>query len=197
MPRVKQVVARKDYPHFGISKGQKHYHWKLMTSARSSREFRQVEPPRPSQLTTSEFLGTIGDIELEFAELVHDENLPDALREIAERVRAAGEEVRERFENMPEGLQQGDTGQMLEERADNAESWADEIEQAADTLAEALDDIANAPWQELDAFVGLDPEDEDFEEPDEEDIEEARNEKRSEAYEEAIATAEGGNPGFS
>lgn len=195
MPKVKQVVARKDYPQFGIVKGQKHYNWTLMTGPRSSRTFRQVDPPRPSQLTTSEFLGTIGDIELEFSDLVWDDNLPDNLRDIAERVRSAGEEVRERFENMPEGLQQGDTGQMLEERADNSESWADEIEQAADTLVEKIEEVTNFDWKELDAFEDFDPEED--EEPDEEAIEEARREQLSSAYEEAISEAEGANPGFS
>lgn len=195
MPKVKQVVARKDYPDFGIVKGQKHYNWVLKTGPRSSRTFRQVDPPRPSQLTTSEFLGTMGDIEIEIDNLVWDDGLPDVLRDIAERVREAGENARERFDNMPDGLQQGDTGQMLEERADGAESWADELEQIADALGEKIDEVVNLDWRELDAFEDFDVDEDD--EPTEDEIEEARREQLSSAYEEAVGEASGSNPGFS
>lgn len=193
MPRVKQVVARKDYPHYGIVKGQRHYNWHLKTGPRSSREFRQVEPPKPSQLTTSAFIGTIGDMELEIAEFVHDDSLPDVLEEFAGRARELGEEEREKYENMPEGLQQGPTGEMLDERANACESWADEIEQAAEKLREVLDGLDERPWHELDPFNHLDPEDEDFDEadiPTETEIADARETIRADACAEAIAYAE-------
>lgn len=199
MPRVKQVTARKDYPQFGIAKGQLHYHWKLMTGPRSSREFRQVEPPRPSQLTTSEFLGDIYDAEESLGNLVHDDGLASALREIADNVRTAGDGAQERFDNMPEGLQMGDTGQRLEERASNAESWADEIEMAADNLDEKTTEIEAKEWYELDEFSHLDPEDDDFNEddtPSEDEIGAARAGELATAYEEAIEAAQNANPGF-
>lgn len=197
MPRVKQVVARKDYPHYGIAKGQRHYNWHLKTGPRSSREYRQVEPPRPSQLTTSVFLGTIGDMELEIAEFVHDDSLPDTLSEFAGRARELGSEEREKFENMPDGLQQGDTGQMLEERADACDAWADEIEQAADALREILDGLEDAPWHELEPFAHLDPTADDFDEadtPTETEIADARETIRADACNEAVATVEDNVP---
>lgn len=192
MPRVKQVKAAKDYPNHGIKKGDVHYTWSLMTGPRSSRTFRQIAPPRPSQLTTSEFLGTIGDIGLEFDELAHDDGLPDSLREIAERIRECGQEQQDKYDNMPEGLQQGDTGQLLEERASGCDEWASNIEQAADELAEKLEAIDNKEPHELEEFEGLDPEDEGYEAPSDDEIEAARQGERATAYEEAISEASSG-----
>lgn len=192
MPRVKQVVARKDYPDHGIKKGDKHYTWSLKTGPYSSRTFRQVAPPRPSQLTTSEFLGTIGDIGCEFDDLTHDEGLPDALKEIAERIRDLGQEQSDKYDNLPEGFQQGDTGQLLEERASNCEQWADDIDSVADELENKLEEINNKDPHELDEFSDLDPEDEDYEAPDDDEIEAARQGERATAYEEAISEASQG-----
>jgi len=56
VPKVHKVKARKDYPQFGIKKGDEHYTWSVMYGPRNSRTFRQLTPPKPSQLTSSEFL---------------------------------------------------------------------------------------------------------------------------------------------
>lgn len=189
MPRVKQVTAAKDYPQHGIKKGDKHYTWSLKTGPYSSRTYRQIEPPRPSQLTTSEFLGTIGDISLEFDNLTRDDGLPDALKEIAERIRTLGEEQQDKYDNLPEGFQQGSTGELLEERASNCDSWADDIESAADELAEKLEEIDGKEPHELEEFQDLDPEDEDYEAPSDDEIEAAKNGEKKTAYDEAISAA--------
>lgn len=52
MPRVQKVKAGKDYPHFGIVKGQEHYVWK---PGYGGPTLRSLTPPRPSQLTTSKW----------------------------------------------------------------------------------------------------------------------------------------------
>jgi hypothetical protein len=194
MPRVKQVTANKDHPKFGIVKGQKHFHWVLKTGPTSSREFRQTTPPRPSQLTTSEYIGTMGDIEHDLHEMTLDEGLPDALTELADQVRTLGEEQREKYDNMPDGLQQGDTGTMLEERADACEAWADEIETAASDLETKIDEINAKDWHELTEFEDIDLED-GGEEPSEDEIESARMGERSDAYQEALDSVSSSYPG--
>lgn len=137
MPKVHKRVARKDYPKFGIVKGQSHYQWTLKTGPRSSQEFRQASPPRRSQLTSSEYLGTLYGL----CDRIEEAEDADALRDLAQELRELGEEQDAKFENMPEGLQQGDTGQTLESRASACSEAADEIESAADELGEALDEI--------------------------------------------------------
>lgn len=125
MPKVKQVTARKDYPQFGIKKGDLHYTWSLKTGPRSSVTYRQIAKPRRSQLTTSEYLSSLYDWEdsLEAASDV------DSLRPLVDDIRALGEEQRGKYDNLPDGFQMGETGQLLEERADACERAADELEE--------------------------------------------------------------------
>ena len=121
MPKVHHIKSRKDYPRFGIAKGVLHYYWVLKTGPRTSQEFRSMTPPRRSQLTTSEFLSTIYDIEDRLADL-------SDLDDIKSELETLGEEQQSRLENMPEGLQQGSTGQMLESRATGCADAANEID---------------------------------------------------------------------
>lgn len=182
MPRVHQRVAAKDYPNFGIEKGQKHYHWVLKTGPRSSREFRQINAPKRSQLTTSDFLGQAYDIQDE--RLITDNiSSADDLNSIADDVEALGQEQQEKFDNMPEGLQQGPTGEMLEERVQQCESWAESIRSAASDLEQALDELQTeeekhnelvAAWETFNSDESGDAEEPEEEEPDDRDFEAER-----------------------
>lgn len=181
MPKVKQVRAAKDYPQFGITKGQLHYHWKRITGPRSSIEYRQLTPPKIEQLTSSDYRikihylleerGNIGSFE-------------DA-KTFGENVASAGQEEQDKFDGMPDGLQQGATGSLIEERASALNAAAEEIETIADEWEEALNehtaaveqyeaaksryDDAYAEWELGD---GEEDEPEEPEEPDEFDPQE-------------------------
>lgn len=135
MAKVEHRKARKDYPQNGIAKGEMYYYTKIKTGPRSSRELRSKTPFRRSQLTSSEFLSQVYDIEDRLA-VVSD--LEDA-QDIAADLEALASETREKFEAMPEGLQQGDTGQMIEQRAG-----------ACDTAAEAIRDVCGREDDESD-----------------------------------------------
>lgn len=124
MPKVKQVVAQKDYPEHGIVKGQKHHYWVLKTGPYTSRTYRQVAPPRIEQVTTSSYRIAMAGIE-EAASGVGDR---DALQSLIDMVEELASEQREKFDNMPEGLQHGDTGQTLEQQADALDAARDELE---------------------------------------------------------------------
>lgn len=136
MPRVKQVKAAKDYPQFGIKKGDLHYYTKMKTGPRSSRELRQIKPFKRSQLTNSEFLSARYDWEDDKGDVGSHEDVTS----LAERIREIGDNERDKLSNMPEGLQQGDTGQMLESRADACDAAADELEEIASEWETALDE---------------------------------------------------------
>jgi hypothetical protein len=174
MPRVTHVKsARKANPRYGIEIGDSYYHWAFMVGGRGGPKICSKTPPTRSQLTQSDFLGQ--------AFTLADDALPgcgdaDALRGLAEEVRALGEEQTEKFDNMPEGLQQGDSGQLLEERANECKEWAGVIEQAADALESAITEIE---------AKGRD----DFDDLDEESTEDEIEEARQAELEEALQTA--------
>lgn len=146
MPKVHHVKAAKDYPDHGIKKGDMHYTWSMLLGPRSSRTYRQIAPPRRSQLTTSEFLSAVYDLEDRISaldDLSDIEDIVSALEELAQ-------EQDDKYENMPEGLQQGDTGQMLQTRAEGCRSAAQELEAIETDFdeEEPEDDDAKSEWQE-------------------------------------------------
>lgn len=119
--------ARKDYPDVSVLKGDSYYWWAF----RYGGKYRSKAKPRRSQLTQSEFLGQIYDIEDRIAEISDDielSELESEAQEITEELQSLAEEQEERRENMPDGLQDAPTGQLLEERADYCNEMADELE---------------------------------------------------------------------
>lgn len=145
MAKVHHRKARKDYPGTGIKKGDMYYFCQMKTGPRSSRTIRSLKPIPPSQLTTSEFLGTwLGEAERATGELSADD-----IREIAATIQELGETTREKYDAMPEGLQQGDTGQMLETRADACDEASSDLEGHADEL-DALEEPEEPDYGDLD-----------------------------------------------
>ena len=125
--------ARKDNP--AVKKGQPYYWWKHRFGPKKYSATR----PKPSQLTTSEFLGAMYDLQDRLAALnVFDvgslEEVAQDLRDIASEVQEQGEECSSKKDNMPEGLQEGDVGQLLEERYNQCEEIAQMLEFAADEI---------------------------------------------------------------
>ena len=147
MPRVTIVKgARKDQGDCGkcgtkIKKGDSYHWWKFRYGGRHVRCLKPECAPKPSDLTQSEFYGTLYDIQ-DSVETALDEfrnggdpgDLASALNDAAGQLRDLGEECQGKFDNMPEGLQQGDTGQLLENRAQECEGKADELESAASEI---------------------------------------------------------------
>ena len=135
MPRVKQVKARKDYPDHGVKKGDMCYVWSVKTGPRSSRNYRQLTPPKPHQLTSSAFLGTAYELNERIEALTADD-LEDELQEIIDEIQELGDEQDEKWNNMPESLQYSSTGELLEGRRDSCEEWFSNLESVKDNLPE-------------------------------------------------------------
>jgi len=140
MARVKQVKAAKDYPKFGIKKGDLHYYTKIKTGPRSSREIRQIEPIKPQQLTSSAFKSAL----LDWEETKGSVSSPEDVSGLASTIREMGEEEQSKLDNMPEGLQQGNTGELLRERAEACETAADELDTIASEWEDALNEHTEA-----------------------------------------------------
>ena len=165
MPRVKQVVAAKDYPKFGIVKGQKHYHWKRKTGPYTSQEYRQVEPPRIEQMTSSAFKIAMHHL----TEQVGNVTSPDDLDDVISAAEDLAAEQQEKFDNMPEGLQQGDTGQTLEQQASTLTEAAEEFGTIKEEWQAAIDEHATetAGYDEYQTALGEWDEESGEDEPEE------------------------------
>lgn len=206
MPKVHTVQrARKAIPSAGIRKGDSYYWWKFRYGPkRVSKTY-----PKPSQLTQSEFLSSMYDLQERIDQLdpesyVDDpESLRSELEDIAAEIRGLGEEQASKRDNMPEQLQDSDVGVLLEERADGCESWADElesidpdlpdhddfVEEATDEYCDELDILGDdgKPTRELTAEETKELEDR---------IDEKWREQCREALSEAIDAAKSADPGI-
>jgi len=170
MPRVKYVKARKDYPQFGIEKGDHHYVWSMkMTYGGVTK--RSKTPPRESQLTLSPYKGAAFAINESLSDDFVNVNLEeweleDFAQRIVESLESAIEgaeelrdETQESLDAMPDGLQEGPTGELLQERIqaledfiseadrmkDEAESFelSGDHDEDQDTLEDILEEAAN------------------------------------------------------
>ena len=130
MPKVNKIErAGKDYPQFGIKKGEPHYVWSIKMQ-RGGIVRRSKTYPRPSQLTLSEYKvqahllnERIEDFD---SDVVADiEAFRDELVEEAGNLR---DEQQEKLDAMPEGLQQSQTGEIIQERIDALEAFISELE---------------------------------------------------------------------
>ena len=143
MPHVTFVKkARKDNP--VAKKGESYDWWAVMVSGRGGPKHYSKTPPRPSQLTQSEFLGSLYGLQERIEDLEANDGLGATVEEIASELRDLGQEQSDKKDNMPDGLQEGATGELLQERADACEAAADELEgitfDVADKEGEQTDD---------------------------------------------------------
>ena len=146
MPRVTHVKkARKDNPAHGIKKGESYFWWKFRFGGK---HYSKVHP-KPSQLTQSEFLGTMYDIEeriIVLDQITSAAEMITTVEGIVEELRTLAEEQEEKLSNMPDSLQESDTGQLLQDRADNTNQMADDLEGVdldADMTEDELDDAGS------------------------------------------------------
>lgn len=131
MPIIHTVKARKDYPAEGITKGDTYFKWTTRVTAGKSyikRVHRSMVRPRPSQLTSSEFLSQAHQLNErieDFADPAAPDDFLDELKGDAESLR---DETQEKLDNLPENLQGAPTGELLQERIDALESFISELE---------------------------------------------------------------------
>ena len=124
MPQVHLVKkARKD--NSVVKKGESYYWWKFNFGSKMYSKTK----PRRSQLTQSDFLGQIYDIEQRLSEMTVEEDLETSRDEIVDDLRNLQDEVQEKLDNMPEQLQDSSSsGMMLQERVDELDSMLSDLE---------------------------------------------------------------------
>lgn len=139
MPRVHHRKAAKDYPDAGVNKGDMYYTWKLKTGPASGCTYRQKTRPKPSQLTTSEYLGQVYSFEERSAGIDASDvgSAVSELEDIHSDVETLGEETREKFDNMQSetpNFAEGPTAELLESRADACDEMVSVLDTAIDEI---------------------------------------------------------------
>lgn len=151
MPKVHFVKkARKDNP--VAKRGESYYWWQFAFSRRSFSKTR----PRRSQLTRSDFLGQMYDLEDEIQAFEVDgeslDTVEDWISNTVDSLRTLADEQEEKLYNMPDQLQYSETGELLQERAECTNAVADDLENVVIPDIEDLDD--EEIEMELEELVG-------------------------------------------
>jgi hypothetical protein len=130
MPRVHKVErALKDRPKIGVKKGESYYWWKVrLKGCKSGTRYESKEMPKPSQLTQSQYLKAIYELQEENWVGRDFDGIEDRRNDVMQRIQEILDEQQEKLDNMPDGLQQGDTGQLIQERIDCLQSAIDDLE---------------------------------------------------------------------
>lgn len=165
MARVHTAKAAKDYPEYGIKKGDTYFWWQLYKQPKRMSKDR----PRPSQLTGSAKLSAAYAAQEAAEDAVvgsaSTEDLVEALRQAAEDARSVAEEYEESASSIRETFSESSTADECEEKAEALNDWADELEQACDEI-ESLDrkdfeegdegdeEFANAACEIAEAAIG-------------------------------------------
>jgi hypothetical protein len=128
MPKVHTQKARKDYPQYGIAKGDVYYWWKFRYSGRCvSKTY-----PKQSQLTQSEYLQRVYELQDNASSQLSDasslDDLQNVVESIASDIRELAQEQEDKLSNMPDQLQSSSSGELLQERCDSCNDVADNLE---------------------------------------------------------------------
>jgi DNA repair ATPase RecN len=130
MPKVNTVKsARKDYPEYGIKKGDTYYWW----SFNFGPTFKSKTYPKRSQLTRSDFLSQLWDLEDNLADrfsgLDNEDDIQAELDSLKDDIQNLLDETQEKYDNMPDQLRDSsDAGNTLQERIDGLENWISELD---------------------------------------------------------------------
>lgn len=140
MPRVTHVEhARKEQKCDNgeiVKVGEPYYWWKFRYGSKHVSKTQ----PRPSQLTQSEFLGTIYDLQDRIEEISSDDiregTAESIIDDVISQLEDLKSETEDKLSNMPEQLQDSDTGQLLQGRCDSIDEWIGDLENVKSEIPE-------------------------------------------------------------
>ena len=146
---VKKVKAQKDYPQFGVKRGQQHFTWSVPMGGVFVK-FRSMTQPKKSQLVAPGYQQDFAVLQ-ETAEAlgeIHDTSDIDSL---IDEITALKDETEEKYNNMPQQLQGGDTGVLMQERVTELETWIEELSNImsdAEAITDDMEDCAEQ-WEQI------------------------------------------------
>lgn len=165
--------SRKPVPQLDLPAGSEYYWWSLMQGSRGVKRYSKT-PPSRSQLTNSEFMGRIYDIEDQLQEL----SSVDDLESLIQDIRDLGQEQEEKHGNLPDNLQYSATGELLEGRASACEEWASELEGV-----ETPEDVDDS---DVDSYIEDELDEEEAEDADREEIRNKIEDERFNEFKDAV-----------
>lgn len=109
-----------------VKKGQEYFTWTLYGRAPQI----SIDYPKRQQLTGSDFLCQVYDLEDRISELECEDidSLKSEIDEIISDINSLADEQDEKRNNMPESLQDAPTGELLQNRYDSLQEWASNLE---------------------------------------------------------------------
>ena len=122
MPRVHTQKARKDYPSFNIKAGDSYYWWKFRHGGkRMSKNY-----PRRQQLTQSDFLCQVYDLEDRLGEIEADdvETLQSEVESIISDIESLKDDTESNLSGVPDHLQES---HINTRRIESLDEWIDEL----------------------------------------------------------------------
>jgi hypothetical protein len=133
MSKLDRTVPANDRDQIMIDVGDSYYWWAFKNGPKQY----SINKPRRSQLTRSEFLSGLYELEDEIAEyelkdIQVEETTEDTLQtdmdEWVSRIEELRDGCQDRLDNMPEGLQESsDSGMLLQERIDGLNDWITDL----------------------------------------------------------------------
>lgn len=117
-----------------IKKGESYYWWAFRFQPRKISK----TPPKPSQLTQSEFLQNIYGIQEEIENMVADSTIIDQLNTVKGKIESLRDEVEEKLNNMPDNLQNSQTAELLQSRIDSLQEWVNNLDDVDSNIDEEL-----------------------------------------------------------
>lgn len=162
-----------------IAKGESYYWWAFKNGGK---HFSKT-PPKASQLTQSNYLSQLYDIQDRINEIQVDswEDLESIIDEFKNDLESLKDETQGSLDNMPESLQSSPTGELLQERIDSLENAISEFDSIDFQYEEPDDsDIIEELKEEEDS------EDENWT-PTDEAIQERKQEKAQEWIDEKVS----------
>lgn len=163
-----------------VKKGQTYFEWFTRPGGRGQgvRHISLVRP-KPSQLTSSDFLSTVyGWQEAEYTASDLDE-LSSVLEDLKGEVETLRDEQEEKRSNMPDSLQESDTGNLLQERYDALDELYNELDNIETSMDDDEDDWKdNWKGDNRDDYFSRDNHPEAEEDTDDDDIELTEEEEK-------------------
>lgn len=95
-------------------------------------------PPKQSQLTSSEFLQSVYEIQEKIEDMKVSDTISDELETIKGEIESIRDETDDKLSNMPDSLQNSPTAELLQSRVDSLQEWYDNIDSIDTDIDENL-----------------------------------------------------------
>lgn len=119
-----------------VGVGESYYWWAFRFQPRKVSK----TPPKPSQLTQSEFWQTVYGIQEKIEDMVANETIADQLGSIKDDVETLKDETGDKVNNIPDNLQNSQTAELLQFRVDSLQEWYDNLDGIDTDIEEGLSD---------------------------------------------------------